>query len=251
MIKLIPILFVTVILCSCNNSSQTNDAKNDTIQNVKETDVDAGLYSLLGTWVIPKPAKLGQVEGFDLKRDSVVTTVNTPILEYKKWWRNGDQLIFTIQSAGDLPAIEVNDTLIVYSVNNDSLVIAPIGNRNVKMIYRKQHVANVAFVNTRWQLARMDGMPVNDSIFIKFDSTGLGFTGYGGCNYIKGTYRTGASSIRISRPSGAKKKCSPEINKVENRLLAYVQSTNNYFIVGDELQLREGAKTLAVFKAAN
>jgi heat shock protein HslJ len=96
----------------------------------------------------------------------------------------------------------------------------------------------------------MDGAVISDSAYIQFDTTGFKFTGYGGCNFINGNYKTGIASLRMSHLASTKKMCTPEISAVETKLFAYIQSTNNYFIVGDELQLREGAKTLAIFKVA-
>lgn len=242
------LLVVIIVIQACNNSAQTNTG-NDTIQAVKEKTVRPEEQKLLGAWVSPKPARIGQVEGFNLKNDSVVEAINTPTLDYKKWWSNGDQLIFTIKSVGNMPSIEVNDTLVVLAVNNDSLVTSPIGNKNVKTVYRKQNTLNVPLTEIKWTLAKMDGAAVRDSAFIQFDTVGTKFTGYGGCNFIHGNYRIGAASLRIEHLSSTKKMCSPDIDKVERKLFAYIQSTNNYFIVGDELQLREGARTLAVFKA--
>jgi heat shock protein HslJ len=237
-------------MSACNNASQTKNEGNDTIAVVKKkVNPDAGKY--LGAWICQKPGKVGQVEGFRLKEDSVAESINTPTLDYRKWWITGDTLVFAIESKmGNAPATLMHDTMIVLNVNSDSLVTAAIQKRSAPITYRKQNMPNVVLTDAKWKLAKLDGASVNDSAYIQFDTTGLKFTGYGGCNFIRGNYKTGVASLRMNHLASTKKMCAPEINSIETKLFAYIQSTNNYFIVGDELELREGAKTLAVFKAA-
>jgi|GEM_PF-1622193 len=249
--NIIGVLFLALTFMSaCNNASQSKNEGKDTIAVVKEKKVnpDAGKY--LGAWICQKPGKGGQVEGFKLKEDSIAESINTPTLDYKKWWLTGDTLVFVIESnMGNAPATIVHDTMMVLNVNSDSLVTTSIQKRNVRTIYRKQNIPNVALTDGKWKLSKMDGSLISDSAYIQFDTTGLKFTGYGGCNFIRGNYRTGIASLRMNHLASTKKMCAPEINAVETKLFAYIQSTNNYFIVGDELQLREGSKTLAIFKA--
>lgn len=250
--NIVGLLFLaSIVMSACNNASQTKNEGRDTIATVKEKKVnpDAGRY--LGAWICQKPGKVGQVEGFRLKEDSIAESINTPTLVYQKWWLTGDTLIFLIQgNMANAPSTEVRDTMVVFAVNSDSLVTAPIAKRTAKMTYRKQNVPNVALTDAKWKLTKMDGAVISDSAYIQFDTTGFKFTGYGGCNFINGNYKTGIASLRMSRLASTKKMCKPEISAVETKLFAYIQSTNNYFIVGDELQLREGPKTLAIFKAA-
>lgn len=245
------VLFLAMAFMSaCNNASQSKNEGKDTIAVLKEKKINPDASKYFGAWVCQKPGKGGQVEGFRLKEDSVVESINTPTLDYRKWWLTGDTLVFAIESAmGNAPATMVHDTMVVLNVNSDSLITKAIKNGSVKMTYRKQNMPNVALTDAKWKLAKMDGALINDSAYIQFDTTGFKFTGYGGCNFIRGFYKTGVASLRMNHLASTKKMCAPEINAVETKLFAYIQSTNNYFIVGDELQLREGAKTLAIFKA--
>ncbi|MDI3319660.1 lipocalin family protein [Pinibacter soli] len=249
--NIIGVLFLALIFMSaCNNASQSKNEGKDTIAAVKAKKVNPDAGKFIGAWICQKPGKVGQVEGFKLKEDSVAESINTPTLDYKKWWLAGDTLVFVIESnMGNAPATMVRDTMIALNVSSDSLVTTTMPKRSVRTIYRKQNMPNVALTDAKWKLTRMDGTLISDSAYIQFDTTGLKFTGYGGCNFIRGNYKTGIASLRMNHLASTKKMCAPEINAVETKLFAYIQSTNNYFIVGDELQLREGAKTLAIFKA--
>jgi heat shock protein HslJ len=244
-------LFLALTFMSaCNNASQSKNQGNDTIAVVKKrVNPDAARY--FGAWICQKPGKAGQVEGFKLKEDSIAESINTPTLDYKKWWVTGDTLVFEIESnMTNAPAILVHDTMKVLNVNSDSLVTAGIQRPGAGITYRKQNMPNVALTDAKWKLTKMDGVLITDSAFIQFDTTGFKFTGFGGCNFIRGNYKTGVASLRMNHLASTKKMCTPDVNAVETKLFAYIQSTNNYFIVGDELELREGAKTLVVFKAA-
>lgn len=250
--NVIGVLFlVLTFMSACNNASQPKSEGKDTIAVVRQKKINPDASKYLGAWICQKPGKIGQVEGFKLNEDGIAESINTPTLNYKKWWLSGDTLVFVIESnMTNAPATVLHDTMIVLNVNSDSLVTAPIEKRSAKMTYRKQNMPNVALTDAKWKLTKMDGVSMSDSAYIQFDTTGLKFTGYGGCNFIRGFYKTGIASLRMNHLASTKKMCAPEINAVERKLFAYIQSTNNYFIVGDELQLREGAKTLAIFKAA-
>ena len=79
--------------------------------------------TLEGSWVEPVPGMEEQTQGFTLNEDGTAVSINMATLQYQEWSASGDTLVLTGKSIGNGQTIDMADTLLIVSVNADSLVV--------------------------------------------------------------------------------------------------------------------------------
>lgn len=79
--------------------------------------------TLEGSWVEPVPGMEEQTQGFTLNEDGTAVSINMATLQYQEWSASGDTLVLTGKSIGNGQTIDVADTLLIVSVNADTLVV--------------------------------------------------------------------------------------------------------------------------------
>jgi len=113
--------------------------------------------------------------------------------------------------------------------------------------------AIATFDNTRWKLLKLPGIDslplLEKDAFIQFNKGDTTFHGYAGCNNMTGRYTSEGSHLTIGPAAMTRMMCPEENMKVEDQLSRAINSTDNYLINGDHLELRKGNELLAEFKA--
>ncbi|XZF15490.1 META domain-containing protein [Chitinophagaceae bacterium MMS25-I14] len=104
--------------------------------------------------------------------------------------------------------------------------------------------------NKRWILTRLADTsfpkPKKD-IYIQFENNNLDLKGFGGCNGFGGTYAITSKGLTISRLLSTQMWC--DMGTIEQKLMAALQTCNNFQVTADQLMLVNGKKPLAYFTA--
>lgn len=105
-----PLLGLSVLATSCNN------------------------IDLAGSWVQPIPGQENQVQGIILNENGSASSINMATLQYDTWKKEGDKLILTGKSIGNHQTIPFADTLTIFVLKADTLVV---GTSEWKQIYSR------------------------------------------------------------------------------------------------------------------
>ena len=102
----------------------------------------------------------------------------------------------------------------------------------------------------KWILTELNGKAVanktSKEYFINLDSKSGKFTGFAGCNNLKGSYvMTKPGKLMLTNIISTKMACN-EL-KMENDFIAALGKTDNYMIEGDMLHLHKGKTAVAKF----
>ena len=81
-------------------------------------------FYIAGTWLEPNPIDLGSVQGFSLNQDGTASSVNMATLLFKSWTFDSQTLLLTSESVGNKQTLLSTDTLMVVTLDIDSLVLA-------------------------------------------------------------------------------------------------------------------------------
>jgi copper homeostasis protein (lipoprotein) len=113
-----------------------------------------------------------------------------------------------------------------------------------------QEQATQDIVGVRWKLIELNGQPVQHQgekpLYIELDAMNA-FTGFAGCNSLRGHYETRESRIRFMRIMGTMKGCAQL--PVEEKFKAMLGAANNFVRNGKTLQFRDGDAFIAKFEA--
>jgi heat shock protein HslJ len=82
-------------------------------------------------------------------------------------------------------------------------------------------------------------------IFIQFDKIKTRVTGHAGCNVINGGYSFDGINLKIGPIATSKMMCESTQMQIESEFTKALSLSDNVFIVGDKLQLRNGRSVLA------
>lgn len=107
-----------------------------------------------------------------------------------------------------------------------------------------------SLTNTRWKLTALQGerVPVQErEIWVLFEQGGSALRGFAGCNTIMGTYRYADSLLAVTNTAATRMVC-PDM-RIEDGLLAMLNTTLLARISGDTLLLRSGGREVARFEA--
>ena len=113
----------------------------------------------------------------------------------------------------------------------------------------KSNVASLYGV--KWELISMQGEEISerneqDNLFLRFDEKETRVNGKGTCNRFFGNYDLDGSKLKFS-PLGATRMACPD-QDVEMKFFQLMEKVDNYVIVKDELQLKNGNTILLTFK---
>ena len=105
-----------------------------------------------------------------------------------------------------------------------------------------------------WKLIRVgvlavmsDGAQAN----IAFHADGSKISGSGGCNRLVGSYQLNGNSLRISPVGMTRMACPEPLMKQEQEVNKALEATTSYKLSGNTLELLNGEKTLAQFRAGS
>lgn len=96
--------------------------------------VSCSQAEMAGAWVQPIPGQEGKVQGMVLNEDGTASSVNMATLQYESWKKEGDKLVLSGKSIGNGQTISFTDTLAIYELGQDTLVI---GSSNFKQVYSR------------------------------------------------------------------------------------------------------------------
>lgn len=89
---------------------------------------------MAGAWVQPIPGQEERVQGIVLNEDGTASSINMSTLRYESWKQDGDRLILSGKSVGNGQTISFSDTVTVYRLDADTLVV---GSPNFKQVYSR------------------------------------------------------------------------------------------------------------------
>ena len=111
---------------------------------------------------------------------------------------------------------------------------------------------DASWVNRRWVLTEMRGVPVqlsgtNRDAYISFFPEEKRISGNGGCNRVTGNYTLDKKSeIRFTEVASTKMSC-PDIN-FENAFLSTLDKVDRYEVNGNVMLLKDGNEVLLIFE---
>jgi putative lipoprotein len=116
--------------------------------------------------------------------------------------------------------------------------------------------ANPTLAETSWTLIDIGGQPAvvgsdQKPAYLLLQTDGKKLAGSSGCNQVFGTYTLDGSRLRLNPAGLSMMMCPDTLMKQEKAFVAALKATTGYRIVGDRLELRDGDRVLARFRAAN
>jgi copper homeostasis protein (lipoprotein) len=119
-----------------------------------------------------------------------------------------------------------------------------------KLPVPQQEQSTQNIVGVRWKLVELNGQSVQQQgekpLYIEVDAMNA-FTGFAGCNSLRGHYETKENRIRFMRIMGTMKGCDQL--PVEEKFKAMLGAVNNFVRNGKTLQFRDGENFIAKFEA--
>lgn len=94
-----------------------------------------GEPALEGKWVQPIPGMEDQMQGVNLEKGGMASSINSATLQYKSWVRQGDTLVLSGQSIGNGQTIDFVDSYQIEKLTNDELILK---NDDMTINYTKQ-----------------------------------------------------------------------------------------------------------------
>lgn len=79
--------------------------------------------SIEGAWVEPVPGRASMMQGIKMEAGGKASSINMATLRYETWKREGDRLILTGKSVGNLQTLPFVDTLVIEKLTQDSLIL--------------------------------------------------------------------------------------------------------------------------------
>ncbi|MBW8685969.1 lipocalin-like domain-containing protein [Chitinophaga rhizophila] len=100
----------------------------DSITTIKADTISYSEAQLLGKWLQPVPGVDKATQGFQLKKNGGITSINTYSMVYDKWSVSHDTLLFWshIEGRPQKDSAVVIDTILIRSLTDTSLVLFPI-----------------------------------------------------------------------------------------------------------------------------
>ena len=140
-----------------------------------------------------------------------------------------------------------------YFVLEDGMLNLQSENRTSMAKFKK--ISHPEVVNKYWKLTVLDGTPVTmeaaqerEAHFI-LRSDGS-FSGFGGCNSFSGSYELKDSNrIDFDENMAVTMRACLELKLDERAFLNVFYNADSYLLNGDQLSLKKGSTTLAVFEA--
>jgi len=119
-----------------------------------------------------------------------------------------------------------------------------------KLPVPQQEQSTQDIVGVRWKLIELNGQSVQQTgekpLYIEVDAMNA-FTGFAGCNSLRGHYETKDNRIRFMRIMGTMKGCDQL--PIEEKFKAMLGAVNNFVRNGKTLQFRDGENFIAKFEA--
>jgi heat shock protein HslJ len=119
-----------------------------------------------------------------------------------------------------------------------------------KLPVPQQEQSTQDIVGIRWKLVELNGQSVRQQgekpLYIEVDAMNA-FTGFAGCNNLRGHYETKENRIRFMRIVGTMKGCDQL--PIEEKFKAMLGAVNNFVRNGKTLQFRDGENFIAKFEA--
>lgn len=93
--KLTIVLLCFIVITSCHLKNNQEVKSDENLDNKDEKNL------LIGSWVEPNPINEKEVQGFKIKEDGSMESINMATLVYKKWWKASDKLYLVSESIGN------------------------------------------------------------------------------------------------------------------------------------------------------
>jgi copper homeostasis protein (lipoprotein) len=119
-----------------------------------------------------------------------------------------------------------------------------------KLPVPQQEQSTQDIVGVKWKLIELNGQPIQQQgdkpLHIELDPMNA-FTGFAGCNTLRGHYETRDNRIRFMRIMGTMKGCAQL--PIEEKFKAMLGAADNFVRNGKILQFRDGENFIAKFEA--
>jgi hypothetical protein len=106
----------------------TSETIIDSVTMVKADTISYREDQLLGKWMQPVAGVDKATQGFNLKKNGIITSINTYSMVYEKWSVSHDTLLFWshMEGAQQKDSAVVIDTTLIRALTDTSLVLFPI-----------------------------------------------------------------------------------------------------------------------------
>jgi|SRR5690606_21069814 len=120
-----------LVIVSCDSSSTKKASE--------EIPSKDNSRELIGKWVQPIPGQESRLQGFNLKTDNSVESINTNTIKYEKWKLSEDTLFLSGYTIGVAEQSSFTDTLLIKKISNSELTISYIGgSKEDEQTYHKE-----------------------------------------------------------------------------------------------------------------
>ena len=90
---------------------------------------------IVGEWTQPVPGMEDMTQGFALEQGGTASSINMATLQYEKWERQGDLLILSGKSIGNVQTLDFSDTLRIDLLTDTELTLT---RGNLTLEYTRQ-----------------------------------------------------------------------------------------------------------------
>lgn len=108
-----------------------------------------------------------------------------------------------------------------------------------------------ALAGPRWELAQLEGQPVQGKAFLQFDAAQGRVSGHSGCNRLSGAYAQEGGRLKLAAAASTRMACIGPGDELERRFLAMYQKVAGWRAEGAQMLLLDAdGRELARFSAA-
>lgn len=90
---------------------------------------------IVGEWTQPVPGMEDMTQGFALEQGGTASSINMATLQYEKWERQGDLLILSGKSIGNVQTLDFSDTMRIDLLTDTELTLTK---GNLTLEYTRQ-----------------------------------------------------------------------------------------------------------------
>ncbi|MFS4432241.1 lipocalin family protein [Chryseobacterium sp. S90] len=116
------LLAILAIMSACNPSSE----KKVTMQ-LAISDSNPNREKLVGKWLQPIAGQQKEQQGFELRENGTVISMNIHTLQYDRWNVSEDTLYLSYHTEGVKLISKGIDTLLIKELDDSELILSPIG----------------------------------------------------------------------------------------------------------------------------
>jgi heat shock protein HslJ len=180
---------------------------------------------------------------WNISSDSQTLTLESDASEPRHFAIKGERTLRMLDREGK----EIQSQL------NYDLTRAGLGDLSQYSLEMKRVDSSTELTNTYWKLTELNSkaatvFPGQREPHFILSAAENKVNGFGGCNRFFGSYRAEGDSLRFSQ-MGATRMACPEGMEQEQAFLKALESTDNYKIAGETLELYSDGKLLARFEA--